>query len=143
MLFRSVKRDGRALYIHTNLSFHKANAWWKDRLVRLFSALPSLFTHGIWWPRNTAIFNNKLIPIGVTSALVIQWAKEHRSQEKEQIIRVLIPPEINKAIPWAFFDGAIQGDPPLGAREECSTSQPTKRSKQNTLLDTAQTIRPN
>ena len=50
---------------------HKANAWWKDRLVRLFSSLPFLFTHGIWWVRNTIIFNNKLIPIEVTSAHVI------------------------------------------------------------------------
>ena len=55
-----------------------------------------------------------MIPPEVTSALDIQWVKEHRSQEKEQKIRVLIPLEINKAIPWAFFDGASQGDPPLG-----------------------------
>ena len=26
----------------------------------------------------------------------------------------MIPLEINKSIPWAFFDGASQGDPPLG-----------------------------
>ena len=45
---------------------------------------------------------------------MIQWAKEHKSHEKEQKIKVLIPPEINKAIPWAFFNGASQGDPSLG-----------------------------
>ena len=50
---------------------HKVNAWWEDRSIRLYIALPSLFTHGIWWERNTTIFNNKLIPIEVTSALVI------------------------------------------------------------------------
>ena len=47
-------------------------------------------------------------------ALVVQWTKEHKSKEKEPKIRFLVPPEINKAIPWAFFDGASQGDPPLG-----------------------------
>ena len=93
---------------------HKANAWWKYSFVLLYSDLRSLLTHGIWWERNTTIFNNKLIPIEVTSALVIWWAKEHRSQEKEQKIRVLIPIEINILIHWAFFDGASQGDPPLG-----------------------------
>ena len=55
-----------------------------------------------------------MIPPEVISALVIQWVREHRSQEKEPKIRVLVPPEINKDIPWAFFDGASQGNPPLG-----------------------------
>ena len=32
--------------------------------------------------------------------------------------RVLVPPEINKGIPWDFFDGASQGDPPLGGSRE-------------------------
>ena len=45
---------------------------------------------------------------------MVQWVREHRSQEKEQKIRVLVPPEINKDIPWAFFNGASQGDPLLG-----------------------------
>ena len=29
-------------------------------------------------------------------------------------MRVLVPLEINKVVPWDFFDGASQGDPPLG-----------------------------
>ena len=29
-------------------------------------------------------------------------------------VRVLVPLEINKGIPWSFFDGASQGEPPLG-----------------------------
>ena len=93
---------------------HKAKARWKERSVCLYSAFPSLFSYGIWWARNNVIFNHKLIPPEVTSTLVIQWAREHRSQEKEPKIRVLVPPEINKNIPWAFFNGANQGDPPLG-----------------------------
>ena len=55
-----------------------------------------------------------MIPPEVTSALVIQWVREHRSQEKKPKIRMLVPPEINKDIPWAYFDGASQGDPLLG-----------------------------
>ena len=45
---------------------------------------------------------------------MIQWTREHRSQVKEEKVRVLVPPAINKEIPWDFFDGASQGDPPLG-----------------------------
>ena len=60
------------------------------------------------------IFNNKLIPPEVTLALVIQWAREYKTQEKEPKVNILVPPEMNKGIPWDFFDGASQGDPPLG-----------------------------
>ena len=92
----------------------KSKAWWTDRSVCLYSAFPSLFSYGIWWDRNIVIFNNKMIPPEVTSTLVIQWVREHRSQEKKPKIRMLVPPEINKDIPWAYFDGASQGDPLLG-----------------------------
>ena len=64
--------------------------------------------------RNTIIFNKKLIPPEVTIDLVVQWVREHRSKEKEHKIRVLVPPEINKTVPWDFFNDASQGDPPLG-----------------------------
>ena len=36
-------------------------------------------------------------------------------QVKQAKVRVLVPPTINKEIPWDFFDGASQGDPPLGS----------------------------
>ena len=55
-----------------------------------------------------------MIPPEVTAALVIQCTREHRSQVKDPKVRVLVPLEINKGIPWAFFDGESQGDPPLG-----------------------------
>ena len=94
---------------------HKTKAWWTERSVCLYSVVPSLFSYGIWWARNTIIFNNKMIPPEVTTTLVVQWVREHRSKEKEHKIRVLVPLEIKKkVVPWAFFDGASQGDPSLG-----------------------------
>ena len=83
-------------------------------MVRLYYDYPSLFSYGIWWARNTVIFNNKIIMSEVTSSLVIQWAREYRSQEKEPKVKVLVSTEINKGIPWDFFYGASQGDSPLG-----------------------------
>ena len=62
----------------------------------------------------TVIFNNKMIPPKVTTALVVQWTRKHKSKEKKTKERIQVPPEINKTVPWAFFDGASQGDPPLG-----------------------------
>ena len=50
---------------------HKAKSWWIEKSIRLYSAYPSLVSFGICWARNMAIFNNKLIRIEVTSALVI------------------------------------------------------------------------
>ena len=51
-----------------------------------------------------------MIPPDVTAART----REHRSQVKDSKVRELVPPEINKGIPWAFFDGESQGDPPMG-----------------------------
>ena len=45
---------------------------------------------------------------------MIHWAREYKAQEKEPKVRVLVPLEINKGIPWDFFYGESQGDPPLG-----------------------------
>ena len=60
------------------------------------------------------IFNNRLIPHEMMTTLVVQWTREHKSKEKDPKARKLVPLDINKAIPWDFFDGASQGEPPLG-----------------------------
>ena len=52
--------------------------------------------------------------------MVVDWVNmkiEFNAPHLQQLlntIRTLVPPEINKDIPWAYFDGASQGDPPLG-----------------------------
>ena len=84
---------------------HKAKAWCTERSVCLYSAFPSLFSYGIWWARNTVIFNNKSIPPQVTTTIVVQWNMEHRSKEKQPKIIALVPPKINNVVPWDFFDG--------------------------------------
>ena len=37
-----------------------------------------------------------------------------KKEEKKKRTRLLKQPSIDKRIPWVFFDGASQGDPPLG-----------------------------
>ena len=77
----------------------KSSAWWAEISVRLFGAFPSSFSYGIWWGRNTMIFNNRMVPPEVTTILVVQWTKEHKSKEKETKTRKMVSQETNKAIP--------------------------------------------
>ena len=39
---------------------------------------------------------------------------EHQTDPKPPPQQVLEAPTINKSIPWGYFDGANQGDSPLG-----------------------------
>ena len=39
---------------------------------------------------------------------------EHQTEPKSTPQRLITNPEINKTIPWGVFDGASQGEPPLG-----------------------------
>ena len=77
----------------------KANAWWKDRLVLLYSDLRSLLIHGIWWARNTTIFMDQKIPFEITSAMIVQWPREHKTKDKHKRMRLIKIPSIDKNIP--------------------------------------------
>ena len=44
----------------------------------------------------------------------MQEVQEHKSSPKNGKTRVVTTPEFDKSYPWAFFDGASQGDPPIG-----------------------------
>ena len=69
------------------------------------------------------------------TTLVVQWTREHKSKEKEPKKRTLIPLEINKTVPCrAFFDGASQGDPPLGGSGGVIHFSDNIRCKQGFLL---------
>ena len=74
-----------------------------------------MFVYTIWEARNKTIFNNTWIPPDIVISLLIRKLQEHKrdiAKTKIKIIRMCI--EINKGIPWAFFDGASQWEPPLG-----------------------------
>ena len=64
--------------------------------------------------RNRSIFNNAWIPPDITISLLMNKIKEHNLNtviSKKRITRV---PVINNETPWAYFDGASQGEPLLG-----------------------------
>ena len=43
-----------------------------------------------------------------------QRVQEHKRDVAITKTRIIKDPEINREIPWAFFDGSSQGEPPLG-----------------------------
>ena len=87
--------------------------WWDDKAVCEFSAFPVLYVFTIWEARNRAIFKNTWTPINITSALLLQKFQEHRTIPKAGKCRAAIAPVIDRSTPWAFFDGASQGEPAI------------------------------
>ena len=51
-------------------------------------------------------------------ALLVNKVKEHKLNSVLVKRRLITTPNINKDIPWEFFDGSIQGMPPLGGAGE-------------------------
>jgi hypothetical protein len=66
----------------------------------------------IWWAHNECIFQDKFILTPTTTALVVKLSSEFKCEIKVPKQRPTISLEIDKQIPWGFFDGACQGNPP-------------------------------
>lgn len=93
---------------------HNVLAWWQDTRVCNLEAFPSLFVLSIWEVRNKAIFLNLETLPEVTTTILLQKVSEHCLDPAANSWRVATSPLINKYLPWAFFYGASQGDPPSG-----------------------------
>ena len=88
--------------------------WWSNERVCQHEAFLALFVFTIWETRNRAIFKNIWTSSEITVNVLLQKIMEHQTTPKQKPRRVLKPPNIDKNTPWAFFDGASQGEPPLG-----------------------------
>ena len=71
-------------------------------------ALPLLVIWGVWIARNNLIFSKKCCTPEITATLasgVLESFPQHiRVKNQRDILEV----EIDKTVPWAFFDGAAQ-----------------------------------
>ena len=76
--------------------------------------MPALFVFTIWEARNKAFFKDILPNSDLIFKLLMQKVMEHCKEIKPKPKRVLKPPRLDKNTPWAFFDGANQGEPLLG-----------------------------
>ena len=68
-------------------------------MVQSFDAFPSLFVYGVWWARNSTIFQDHKIPIEITSVVIVQWSREHKKVDKQKRICLIKDPSIDKRIP--------------------------------------------
>ena len=92
----------------------RMRTWWNNNRVCQYEAMPALFVFTIWLVRNKAIFKDTLPSFDLTVNLLLQKVMEHHKEIKPKPKRVLKPPRLDKNTPWAFFDGASQGEPLLG-----------------------------
>ena len=107
----------------------KTKAWWSDEKVDQFEAFPILYVYSIWEARNKAIFNNTWVTPDTVIPLIFNKIHEHKKDSTRNKTRIIREPEINKEMPWDFFDGASQGDPPLGGAGAVIFFSATKKKK--------------
>ena len=108
----------------------KTKAWWNDERVGPLEAFPILFVYSIWEARNKTIFNNTWIPPDIAISLLMRKIQEHKRDIAKNKIRIIrMRAEINKEIPWAFFNGASQWEPHLGGAGDVIFFPSTKKMK--------------
>jgi len=73
-------------------------------------ALPLLVIWGVWIARNDMIFSEKCctpeIMATLASGILMAYPQHIRVKNQRDILEV----EIDKSVPWGFFDGATQGN---------------------------------
>jgi hypothetical protein len=74
---------------------------------------PCNLVYGIWWASNSSIFQNADIPPEISAGLIVKLTQEYKMEPKLKNPRAPVMPQLDSNIPWAFFDGASQGDPPV------------------------------
>ena len=92
----------------------RAKDWWANEALFNYTAFLVLFVYTMWETRNRVIFKNTSTQIDISTNMLVQKAQEHQFTLKKGKKRTVKAPEIDKNFPWDFFDGASQGDPPIG-----------------------------
>jgi hypothetical protein len=66
--------------------------WVQDRVVKLYSGLPSIMISNIWWAHNSTIFKDKWIPLEVIATITLNQAVDFKDDPKEFKQRILFSP---------------------------------------------------
>ena len=83
--------------------FHR---WWSG--LNSLRVVPCIIAWGIWITRNKIIFQDCRIPMESVVAQIVAIIQHFREPEKPLKHRPVREEQIDKAIPWGFFDGASQ-----------------------------------
>ena len=87
--------------------------WIMDRNNEKYRALPLIITWGIWGARNRFIFDDRWTEPDIVAAHCVgtlQHFPQVTNSKPKRNVGIL---EIDRSIPWAFFDGAAQGNPQI------------------------------
>jgi ribonuclease HI len=82
--------------------------WWATRIYKSLRALPLLIIWGVWLVRNSLIFKGVPSAPEITVAKSLAILTSLPTQEVRVKTRQSQEVEIDKTIPWGFFDGASQ-----------------------------------
>jgi len=85
--------------------------WISDGRNEKYLALPLIITWGIWGARNRFIFEDKWTEPEMVAAHCIGTLQHFPQSTKVKSKRTVGALDLDKTIPWAFFDGAAQGNP--------------------------------
>ena len=102
----------------SNKGTHKIPTATQDEVVGLYEAFPVLFVYSIWEARNITILKNVWVSPDLTIALLMNKIQDHKLILVPVKRRLITTPNINKDIPWEFFDGESKGMPPFGGAGE-------------------------
>jgi hypothetical protein len=85
--------------------------WRDDASIHNFWSFPFFLIYFIWWERNVSIFQDNSIPLGVVAYMVLKLACEFNMEKKSPKIKKIMMLNMDKSIPWGYFDGASKDHP--------------------------------
>jgi len=97
-----------------NLAWHGQNVleafqnWWFDHNTPALRATPCIFAWGIWITWNKVIFQDCRVPLESIAAQVVSIVQHFKVLEKPSQPRGIREENIDKDVPWGYFDGASQ-----------------------------------
>jgi len=82
--------------------------WWEHHYPLFLRALPCIFIWGIWIARNKVIFQDYRTPLETVAAQAVSIVQHYRVPGRECKSRDIRVEQIDKKMPWGYFDGASQ-----------------------------------
>jgi hypothetical protein len=91
-----------------------SGSWYTNKGTKKMRALPLNIAWGIWLARNLKLFEGQetlLLKCAIQSLNILNVYPQVEEKQKRPSRKVEV---INTNIPWAYFDGASQVNPPIG-----------------------------
>jgi hypothetical protein len=101
------------------------NEWFMRKDLKQLRVIPFLVLWRIWIARNESIFEGKLVPSFQVASQVLSLLPFFQVPSKVPKVSNMLPPQINKSIPWGFLMGPARGEVPNAVQVMSSIFQKT------------------